>query len=362
MSLVSKVFNYQSLIREDLSFLQPYQTRVIAGNIRMDANENPFPWPVGMKEELLAQKIAFNRYPDGEARALREAIAAYNRVEAEEVLVGNGSDELIQIILQTFGGRGRALMIHPPTFSMYQAAAAITATSLVEVPLKNGTKLDLEGMLKALADDERIKVIIICNPNNPTGSLFPRQEILSLVQNTEALVIVDEAYFEFAGETLIDVIRDYPNILIMRTFSKAFGMAALRLGYVIGCRELIRDLNRVRQPFNVNSFSQQAGVLALKYLSAYQSQIAILKNEIQALYAELAQIPNIKVLPTRANFMLIQSPAARALSEKLSLAGFTTRYLGNLKGVGESFRLSAALPEENRAFLQAFKEIVYNEE
>ena len=352
--------NYQSLLREDLRLLQPYQTHVVAGNVRMDCNENPFCWPEGMREELFAREIAFNRYPDGEARALREAIAAYNRVEAEEVLVGNGSDELIQIILQTFGGRGRALMIHPPTFAMYQAAAAITATSLVEVPLISGTKLDLEGMLKALAENERIKVIIICNPNNPTGSLFPREEILRLVQNTEALVIVDEAYFEFSGETLIDVIRDYPNILIMRTFSKAFGMAALRLGYVVGCRELITDLNRVRQPFNVNAFSQQAGILALKYLSAYQSQIQVLKNEIQGLYAELAQIPNIQVLPTHANFLLVHSPAARIISEKLNQAGFTTRYLANPKGVGESFRLSAALPEENRAFLQVLKEIVIN--
>lgn len=344
-------------IRQDLIPLRPYETHIAEGNVRLDANENPFPWPEGMREELFMNQTAFNRYPDGGAMLLRESISAYNGVKAEEILVGNGSDELIQLILNTFGGKGRAVVTHPPTFSMYAVAAAITGTALTEVPLLKGTKLDSQGILTNCADDARQKVIIICNPNNPTGTLFPREEILSIIRNTNSLVVVDEAYFEFSGETLIDEINEYPNLLIMRTFSKAFGMAGLRLGYVAGNRELIACLNKVRQPFNVNTFSQQAAVVALKYVSAYQDQIKMMKSEIQILYHELGKIPGVTVLPTRANFLLFQSPDSERWAEELFLRGFTVRYLGSLPGLGKSLRMSSGTPEENRAFLQALCEI-----
>ncbi|NLI90671.1 MAG: histidinol-phosphate transaminase [Peptococcaceae bacterium] len=354
----------RNFIREDIAFLKPYEAHVVEGNIKMDANENPFPWPSGMQEELFSANIAFNRYPDGQAQELRDAISAYNGVRPEEILVGNGSDELIQIILHTFGGRNRTLMIHPPTFSMYAAAAAITGTSVLEVPLLNGISLDLPKMLSfsAAKDSLDVKVkntdiIIVCNPNNPTGSLFPKTEILQIVQNTQALVVVDEAYAEFSGETMVDLINQYPNLLIMRTFSKAFGMAALRLGYVVGNSALITDLNRVRQPFNVNSFSQQAGVTALKYASAYQEQVEIIKKETQMLYNELNKIPGVNVLPTRANFLLFQPDAPDLWAEKLSARGFTVRNLGSLPGLGKSLRMSSGTPEENQAFLKAVKDI-----
>jgi histidinol-phosphate aminotransferase len=347
----------KKLIRQDIASLRPYEAHIVEGNIKLDANENPFSWPDGMKEELFDCNYTFNRYPDSQARMLRGAIAAYNGVKAEEVLVGNGSDELIQVILHTFGGEGRALMIHPPTFGMYAVAAAITNTSLVEVPLVEGISLDSDTMLKKCSENERVKVIIICNPNNPTGTLFPKEEILKIVQNTEALVVIDEAYAEFSGETLLDQINHYPNILIMRTFSKAFGMAALRLGYVIGNKELITCLNKVRQPFNVNSFSQQAGVIALKYVSAYQTQIEAIKKEILMLYNELHQIEELKVLPTKANFILFQPQDPECWAEELSSRGFTIRYLGKLPGLGKSLRVSAGTPEENLAFLKAIKDM-----
>ena len=344
-------------IRQDIASLRPYEAHVIEGNIKLDANENPFPWPEGMKEELFSREFAFNRYPDGKAQMLRDEIARYNGVKTEEVLLGNGSDELIQVTLHTFGGLGRSLMIHPPTFGMYAAAAIITGTTFVEVPLLEGTKLDLNTMLKKCSTDESIKVIIICNPNNPTGALFPQEEILELVRQTKALVVVDEAYFEFAGESLIEEINNYPNLLIMRTFSKAFGMAALRLGYVIGNKELINSLNKVRQPFNVNSFSQQAGILALKYASEYKKQIEIIKQETQILYNELNNIPNLRALPTKANFVLLQPENPSIWAEELSSKGFTVRNLGDLPGLGQSLRMSSGTPEENRAFLQAVKEV-----
>lgn len=344
-------------MRQDIVSLKPYEAHVIEGNIKLDANENPFPWPEGVRRELFSAKFHFNRYPDFKAWSLKNAIAGYLKVLPEEILAGNGSDELIQIILHTFGGRGRSLMIHPPTFGMYAAAAAVTGTSLTEVPLLAGVKLDLDTMLEKCSRDESIKIIIICNPNNPTGALFPQSQILNLVRKSKALVVIDEAYAEFAGESLIREINNYPNILIMRTFSKAFGMAALRLGYVLGNKELIDCLNKVRQPFNVNSFSQEAGITALKYASEYKKQIEIIKNETNLLYNGLSKMPDFRVLPSSANFLLFQPPKPDIWAEELSAQGLSVRNLGDLPGLGRSLRVSSGLPEENRVFLQAVRNI-----
>lgn len=350
----------ERFLRSEIVSLRPYESVAIPGNVKMDANENPFPWAQGMKEELFATDLEFNRYPDGTAAELRESIAAYTCTERENILVGNGSDEIIQILLHTFAGPGRSMLIHPPTFSMYAAAARITGTKLVEVPLIKGEKLDLPQMLKACTEDKSIKIIIVCNPNNPTGAQFAREDIMELLKNTDALVIVDEAYMEFSDETMLPFINEYSNLLVMRTFSKAFGMAALRLGYMAANSELIGYLNRVRQPFNVNSFSQKAGIIALRYLDDYKGQIKIIKNEVELLYNGLKEIQGFSVLPTKANFILVQTEAAQAIVGKLSQAGYSVRNLGQLPGLGACFRLSTALPEENRNFLKVLKEITGN--
>mgnify|MGYP000858968380 CR=1 FL=1 len=340
-----------NLIRPELKHLQPYQTSEGYANIRMDSNENPFPWPEGMKEELYNSAFEFNRYPDGSAKALRQAIAGYNNVDWTEVLVGNGSDELIQLILGTFAGPGSSVILHPPTFSMYWAAAAVTGTHVQEIPLLGGIELDTERILKSGKQNVR-SVIIICNPNNPTGSLFARSEILKIVQESPGLVVVDEAYFEFSGQTLADVINEYPNLLILRTFSKAFGLAALRVGYVLGNKDLIAALNKVRQPFNVNSFSQRAATIALKYLPAYLRQVAILKEEIQKISQSLSQIPGVTVYPTAANYVLFRSANSQVWAEEFAVRGIAVRYFANLPVLEEAIRASSALPEQNREFLR----------
>jgi len=354
----------ESLMRSELKNLKPYQSHVIPGNIKLDANENPFPWPAGMREELLSQNVFFNRYPDGEAKKLRESLARYTKIPKEGILTGNGSDELIQVILATFGGPGKELLIHPPTFSMYAAAAKVTGTGVLEVPLitcsglnfQSDLRLDTEQIL-AKAQDDKVNVIIICNPNNPTGSLFDRGEILKIVRESEKIVIVDEAYSEFAGESLVNEVKNYSNLIVMRTFSKAFGMAGLRLGYIMAQEGTINLINRVRQPFNVNGFTQEAGVLALNYLSQYQHQIESIKEETQKLVAVLTSFPGIEVFSTRANFILFKPKEAGVWHQTLEGKGFTIRNMGDLPVVGKCLRVSAGLPEENNAFIQALKSL-----
>ncbi|ODA42313.1 histidinol-phosphate transaminase [Desulfosporosinus sp. BG] len=345
-----------SFVRPEVRQLVPYEVKHMPECVKLDANENPFPWPVGMREDLFSEKLMFNRYPDGMAQDLKNAIAEYTRISSAGILVGNGSDELIQLILLTFGGLGKSMIIHPPTFGMYQISAHLTDTAVVEVPLLNGLDLNTEQMLKAALSPEA-HVVIICNPNNPTGTLFSREEILQLVRESGKIVVVDEAYAEFSGETLIPEIENYPNLVILRTFSKSFGMAGLRLGYLLGQPETIAWINRARPPFNVNSFSQKAGILALGYLSEYQVQIQSIKAETQKLYEGLTQVAGVVVYPTKANFILFKPGDPDSWAEELLKRGFLVRNMGVLPTIGKCLRISAGLPEENDRFLRAIREI-----
>ncbi|NMA68108.1 MAG: histidinol-phosphate transaminase [Desulfitobacterium sp.] len=343
--------------------LKPYESNAVPGCIRLDANENPLPWPEGMKEKLYNTSIPLNRYPDGNALELRKALAEYTGIPVEGVLTGNGSDELIQLIMGIYGGEGRKVVIHPPTFSMYGAAAQVTGTEVIEVPLVlEGERLtlDVEGILRE-ARESSVKIIIICNPNNPTGTVFPREDILRIVAETGKIVVVDEAYCEFAGVTLSDEIANHPNLLIFRTFSKLYGMAALRLGYVLGDPRTIEIINRGRQPFNVNSFTQKAGVLALQYAAEYEKQKTTLLEEMDKIIDVLNSFPQVKVYPTQSNFVLFQVEETDRVYEELLKRGLQIRNMGNLPVLGKSLRLSAGLPEENQRLIKALKAILAQE-
>jgi len=346
----------EKLVRPEVKKLVPYTTKYLPQYVRMDANENPFPWPAKMREALYGEDLALNRYPDGMAEELKNAIAANTGVPVSGILTGNGSDELIQIILQTFAGVGKSLVLHPPTFGMYRLYGQLTGTTVAEVPLLPDLSLDTGRMLKEALQPEA-HVVIICNPNNPTGTLFPGEDILHLVRESGKIVVVDEAYAEFTGETLIPEIRNYPNLIVMRTFSKSFGMAGLRLGYLLGQPEVIALINRARAPFNVNAFSQKAGILALQYLAEYRAQIRQIMAETAKLFEGLSRLPGVVVYPTRTNFILFKPEDPDRWAEALLREGFLIRNLGDLPVLGKCLRVSAGLPQENERFLQVVQAI-----
>lgn len=353
-------FDLQCFLRPAIRGLKAYESKPVSDCVKMDANENPFPWPEGMKDELLHGDLTFNRYPDGQASELKQALAQYTGVPAAGILPGNGSDELIQLILTTFGGNGRAVILHPPTFSMYQSAAKITGTEVVEVPLLQGVDLDVEGILHPTLPAEALEasVIILCNPNNPTGSLFPREVLIRIIEESGKIVFVDEAYAEFAGESLVNQISVYPNLLVMRTFSKAFALAGLRLGYLLGQPGTIELLNRARQPFNVNSFTQTAGIIALKYGEGFEKQVNVLQQETQKLYQGLKELPGVTVWSTRANFVLFQPAQPEKVYASLKERGFLVRNMENLPVIGNALRVSASFPEDNQRFLDVLRGIM----
>lgn len=357
MSKSLSIVDPEALARPEILTLKPYTGKLYPRAVKLDANENPFPWPPGMQEELFRAELFFNRYPDGAAHELKKALAHYTGVALEGILTGNGSDELIQLILTVFGGKGRTVALHPPTFVMYEAAARVTGTQVEGVPLQNGLELNVEGMLKA-AKDPTTQVMILCSPNNPTGSLFAKEEILEIVRESGKIVVVDEAYAEFAGKSLADEVSRYPNLLVMRTFSKAFGLAGLRLGYLLGQIQIIDLLNRARQPFNVNTFTQKAGTIALSYWQEYKKQIEIIQNEIQKIFRGLNEIPGIRAYPTAANFVLFQYSDPDRLAGELLERGFLVRNLGAIPVLGPSLRVSTGLPQENEAFLTAVRDSI----
>ncbi|CAA7602409.1 histidinol-phosphate transaminase [Acididesulfobacillus acetoxydans] len=344
-----------ALARTEILSLKPYAGKPYLRAVKLDANENPFPWPEGMREELLSAELSLNRYPDGEAQELKRALVRYTGVSERGILPGNGSDELIQLVFTVFGGEGRAVVLHPPTFVMYEAAARVTGTKVEEVPLRDGLHLDVEGIIQAAAAPA-VHVIILCNPNNPTGSRFAEEDILEIVRESGKVVVVDEAYAEFSGASMVGAISRYPNLLIMRTFSKAFGLAGLRLGYLLGQDGIIDLVNRARQPFNVNAFTQKAGVIALRYEAEYRKQVAMIREEIGRIYRELNEIPGVRVYPTAANFVLFQCADTVRLAEDLASYGFQVRNLGDIPVLGPSLRMSSGLPEENKQFLRAVRE------
>jgi histidinol-phosphate aminotransferase len=345
-------FRVEKLMQPAIKNFQPYQAKHYPGVIKMDANENPYPWPKGLKEAALAQ-VSFNRYPDSESTALRDKISGYIGVGPEKIMVGNGSDELIQILLMAFGGLGTKTIMASPTFTMYSLATTYTGGQAVEVPLINGDTLDIPGLIAA-AQDPQARSIIICNPNNPTGNCFPLEDIRQVIQGTDKLVIVDEAYYEFSGSTLVGELGNFPNLVVLRTLSKAFGMAALRIGYLMAGVAVIDVLARVRQPYNSNSFSQACGTLAFEHLPEFQAQVRDILAERDKLVSFLQGLELERVYASDANFILFKPKnKAKEIFEGLLKQKVLIRYMGNLPVVGETLRVSPGLPEENLKFMDA---------
>ncbi len=350
-------FRVAELMQAAIRDFKPYEAKEYPGVIKLDANENPFPWPEGLKEEIAA-RVKFNRYPDPEARALRQKISAYTGVEMPNIMVGNGSDELIQILMLAFGGIGTKNVVATPTFTMYSLATAYTGGEIAEVPLVNGDTLDTAGLIEA-ARDERARLVIICNPNNPTGNSFPLAEIRQVLECTDKLVVVDEAYFEFSGSTLTGELGRYPNLVILRTFSKAFGMAGLRIGYLLAGSPVINVLQRVRQPYNSNSYSQAAGALALDYLPQFQAQVREILAERDKLMEYLLGLDLERVYASDANFILFKPKSGAAeIHAKLLAQKVLVRYMGYLPVAGETLRVSPGLPEENESFITALNAVL----
>lgn len=353
------VFDLKRVLRRDLENLAPYQVQPSRdGLIRLDANENPFDFPPFLQDEIYRQlkSGSFTRYPDDLAGELRKAISQSTGVPEEGIIPGNGSDELI-LNLCLAVGNGAQVAIATPTFSMYRVNSLIAGAAPVDIPrLKAGFALDLESLGK-IAANEKTRLIFLCSPNNPTGNATPVEDVAALLEHSRALVVVDEAYIEFGGQTCLPLAEKYANLVILRTFSKAFGLAGLRVGYLLGDPGVVKELLRVKQPFNLSTFAQVAACTVLAHREEFLKMIDAIRQSRDALKQELASLPGMTVFPSEANFILFRTPLpAKTVFDRLLQEGVLVRNLHG-SGLEECLRVTVGREEENEVFLEKMRKI-----
>ncbi len=347
----SFAMDIKNFVRPNIRSLSAYEAKEIPCKVKVDANESPY----GFKNVLKALKpIETNRYPDPEAKSLKKLIARYLGVMPENILHGNGSDELIYYLITTFGG---PVLYPTPTFSMYRIIAQAIGEKRIEIPLDREFDLDLEKILRAIKR-QKPKLIFLSSPNNPMGNCFSAEKILKIIESTSSLsiVVVDEAYQPFSSKKgFLPLLKDYKNLVIMRTLSK-IGLAGLRVGFIIADKEIIKEVNKVRLPFNINSLSQAIAIEVLKSRKTLQSHIKSIISERGNLFNVMVKMKGVSPYPSEANFILFKVKDQDRIYKGLLKKGVLVR---NMRGVVNScLRVTVGTPEENGIFLRVLKEAI----
>jgi histidinol-phosphate aminotransferase len=349
-------------IRPEVRAINAYHVPDPGELIKLDAMENPYSWPDSLRDQWLAKlsSAAINRYPDPGASELTAALRKALTIPDEcGILLGNGSDELIQMIAMAVAAPERVVLAPEPSFVMYQMIALMVGMRYVGVPLTADFELDSEAMLAAIRKHEPA-LIFLAYPNNPTGNLFDKNTIAAILQASPGLVIVDEAYFPFAGSTLIDWLHRYPNLLVMRTVSK-MGLAGLRLGYLAGSAQWLQHIDKMRLPYNINVLTQLSARFALQHIDVFDAQTRQICEDREVLFQQLRQINGAEVFPSQANFILFRVPgkASQDIFEQLKRRGILIKNLGNQPGLlKDCLRVTVGTRQENDQFLQELRDIV----
>jgi histidinol-phosphate aminotransferase len=349
-----------ALIRAEILTLSAYPVPSSAGFIKLDAMENPYAFPVELKPALMEHLAAasLNRYPDAGASELRKAIReAMHIPDALEIVLGNGSDELIQMIASACAKPDAVLLSFEPSFVMFKMIATFCGLRYVGVPLGPEFDIDLAATLAAI-EQHQPAVTFIAYPNNPTGNLFDRESIRGILRASPGLVVIDEAYFAFSRASFLDEIVDFPNAVLMRTVSK-LGLAGLRLGLLTGDPEWIREFDKVRLPYNINSLTQAAGTFALRHYDALLAQAKMLRTERTKLTTILRAIPGVTVFPSEANFLLLRvADSAKSFDALLSRKILVKHTSASHPLLRNSLRVTIGTPTENAAFVAALRESI----
>lgn len=346
-------------IRPEIRALSAYHVPDPGQCIKLDAMENPYTWPEWLVEAWLAKlrDVSLNRYPDPGARRLKEQLRQCMGIpQAMEVLLGNGSDELIQMIAMAVAVPGRAVMAPEPSFVMYRMIATLVGMGYVGVPLGRDFDLDLESTLAAIADHEPA-VIFLAYPNNPTGNLFDRSAMERILEAAPGLVVVDEAYAPFADASFMERLGDYDNLLVLRTVSK-MGLAGLRLGLLVGPAPWLQELDKTRLPYNINVLTQASGEFALAHVGVLEEQARQIRADRGRLLEELDSLAGVTAYPSDANFILFRVAPGRAdgVFSSLREQGVLIKHMGAATGpLADCLRVTVGRPEENEAFLAALR-------
>jgi histidinol-phosphate aminotransferase len=348
-----------ALVRPEIRALSAYAVAKSEGMVKLDAMENPYALPEGARSRLAAAlaQVPINRYPDGGGDAVRAVLkSAFGIAGALEVLLGNGSDELIQIITATLARPGAVMLAPEPSFVMYRMNAIYSGMRYVGVPLKPDFGLDLAAMLAAI-ERERPALVYLAYPNNPTGNLFAASDVEAILRAAPGLVVVDEAYYAFAETTFLPRAAEFANLLVLRTLSKV-GMAGLRLGYAVAASEWITEFNKMRQPYNVNALTQAAVAALLADRSWIVHQAAAIRAERSRLAAALARLRGATVYPSQTNFITLRVTGAASVFEGLKTRGILVKNLDGWHALlANCLRVTVGTPAENDRLLAALAEL-----
>ncbi len=347
------------LIRPEILALHAYHVPSSEGLIKLDAMENPYCVPHTVRDEIatLVANAPVNRYPDPNPAALKQQIRQLLTLpDGMEVLLGNGSDEIIQLLAMAVNQPNATLLSVEPSFVMYKMIATFIGMRYVGVPLAADFSLDLPAMLAAI-EREQPALIFLAYPNNPTGNLFSATDIERILRAATGLVVVDEAYYAFADDSFVPRLGEFPNLLVMRTFSK-LGMAGLRLGFLVGNTAWLNELDKLRLPYNVGVLPQLVAAKLLEHHDVLLQQAAQLKQDRSILLAQLGALSGIEVFPSQANFLLFRVANATAVFNALKARNILIKNLnGGHLALTNCLRVTIGTPTENAQFLTALEEI-----
>ena len=347
----------QHLIRHDVQGLHAYAIQPSAGMIKLDAMENPYRMPAELRARLgerLAE-LALNRYPGQRINELRAALAAHAGMpEGFDLMLGNGSDELISMIAMACDVPGAGILAPVPGFVMYAMSAQLQGLKFTGVPLTADFELD-EGAMLAAIERAQPSIVYLAYPNNPTANLWDDAVIEKIVEAAPGLVVIDEAYQPFASRSYLDRLARHQHVLLMRTMSK-FGLAGVRIGYLIGRTALIAELEKVRPPYNVSVLNAEAALFALEHADVFAEQAARIRGERSRLLAELARLPGVKSWPSDANMILVRVPDAARAFAGLKERGVLVKNVSTMHPLlANCLRLTVGTPDENAQLLAALQ-------
>ena len=344
-----KQVSIEQLVRPIIKEIIPYRSArdefedFEAEKIFLDANENPF-------------ENGFNRYPDPLQRKLKRTLADIKQVKSEQILLGNGSDEVLDLIFRTFCEPGEEeVLILPPTYGMYSVLAKLNNIIVKEVPLNKNFEIEIDSVLEAV--NQKTKIIFICSPNNPSGNAIPLDQIEQLLDRFKGILVVDEAYIDFSEQkSALSLLDQYPQLLVCQTFSKAYGLAGIRLGMCYANPLIIDYFNKIKPPYNVNSLTQSRALAQLETIESIQDQVMSLISERKKLEQELKQFDFVsKIYPSDANFLLVVVDDANKRYDQFLDAGVVLRNRSRLQGCNNALRVTVGTPEENTNFIKICK-------
>ena len=343
-------------LRKEVRAIEAYGVEEPQGLIKLDANENPYALPPALMEAAAerCRRLELNRYPDPGATTLRRLLGGRIGWEPEGLMLGNGSDELISILCTACGHAGARMQVPVPTFAMYRIIGSVSGWEVDEVPLDEDFDLDGAAFRQKMLETKP-RLVVIATPNNPTGNAFDDGVVRSLVEEAPGLVVIDEAYFDFCGKTFLPLLEKHRNLLILRTLSK-IGLAAIRLGILIGHPDVVREFNKVRLPYNISAFSQEVASLVLQDASFLDEEIRTIVKERALLLEGMEGIGGVRTYRSDANFILFRSEkSSTEIFRRVKKAGVLIRDLGRPGPLENCLRVTVGTPEENRLFLNALR-------